>query len=159
VECRRDREGFSARATHWRSPTLETCREGAIREQKRIPKAQRFGGRVWRDFRVRRLGHPASRLEQFSTDLFAAGSDVGGAFILHYDGVAWTRTEIPGASSLAGLWGSSASDVYAVGNGIFHYDGQTWTKIDERSGADIWGPSPTDVYVVGASGLILHGTP
>jgi hypothetical protein len=51
------------------------------------------------------------------------------------------------------LWGSSSSDVYAVGNGIMHWDGATWSQSDTPSGgtlwAAIWGGGPKDVFVVG----------
>lgn len=63
--------------------------------------------------------------------------------------------------SLNGIWGSSPSDIFAVGdNGmILHYDGESWQQ--EYSGTTenlngVWGTSASSVYVVGANGLILH---
>ncbi|MGH7526872.1 MAG: hypothetical protein ACREMX_09225 [Gemmatimonadales bacterium] len=72
---------------------------------------------------------------------------------------------------LTGVWGSSASDVFAVGesleeveSGILHYDGQAWSE--QLGSADlvlraVWGASATDVYAVGwqfdlGVGAILH---
>jgi hypothetical protein len=55
------------------------------------------------------------------------------------------------------IWGSSSSDVFAVGGWgqgtIQHYDGSTWSTmsndIPTSSGfTGIWGSSPSDVYVV-----------
>jgi hypothetical protein len=61
---------------------------------------------------------------------------------------------------LFGVWGTSASDVFAVGAGppgppgvILHYDGASWTMIASSStdGFDgVWGSSSSDVYVVGS---------
>lgn len=69
----------------------------------------------------------------------------------------------PSAQGLNGVWGASATDVFAVGeNGtILHYDGVTWllptSGTTERLHA-VWGSSGTDVFVVGGGGVIRHGT-
>jgi hypothetical protein len=64
-------------------------------------------------------------------------------------------------ADLAGLWGASATDVFAVGeldtprrlsSVIFHYDGNGWTQqLDQtdRTLRGVWGSSPSDVYAVG----------
>lgn len=59
------------------------------------------------------------------------------------------------------MWGTSPSDVYAVGfrGTILHYDGTGWSSM--VSGTpwelwDVWGTSATDVYAVGYLGTILH---
>ena len=64
---------------------------------------------------------------------------------------------------LTGVWGSSASDVFAVGdNGtILHYNGNAWSPMSiPTSGSlcDVWGSSASDVFVVGGypGGIILH---
>ncbi len=67
-----------------------------------------------------------------ATDVFAAGSEIanGGTsvagVIMHYDGTAWTETVINATAALYGVWGSSASDVYCVGQSgvIVHYGPQ-----------------------------------
>ena len=69
---------------------------------------------------------------------------------------------------LKDIWGSSATDVYAVGQYepydsdltdfrgvILHYDGAAWTEVFRQPATDlrhIWGTSATDVYVTGAQG-------
>src|SRR6185503_18445022 len=68
---------------------------------------------------------------------------------------------------LYGVWGSSASDVYAVGHAtdtsgnqvplVYHNDGTAWTEASPSlpagwSGAHlygVWGSSAADVYAVG----------
>jgi hypothetical protein len=65
--------------------------------------------------------------------------------ILHYDGQSWTFMEDPTPENfLAGVWGVSSTDVYAVGwNGtILHYDGISWTPMNSGTTEGlngIWG--------------------
>ena len=61
--------------------------------------------------------------------------------------------------ALNDIWGSSSSDVYAVGpTTVLHYDGTRWTKLPLSGGDRVWGTSPRDVFVLQAH-AILHGTP
>jgi len=64
-------------------------------------------------------------------------------------------------NTLYGVWGSSGTDVFAVGASgvILHYNGVTWSPM--TSGATqwlhgVWGSSGTDVFAVGSGGIILH---
>lgn len=62
----------------------------------------------------------------------------------------------PTTESIRGVWGFSANDVYAVGEGgiILHYDGSNWTEMTSNTTATlqaIWGTSNTDLYAVGYS--------
>jgi hypothetical protein len=93
-----------------------------------------------------------------SNDAWAIGAY--GA-ILHGDGTRWTTISTtlarPGAAAPASntsLWGSSASDVYAVGLGtVLHYDGARWSYVDTSPGqvtSAIWGNGPSDVWIGGA---------
>jgi hypothetical protein len=66
------------------------------------------------------------------------------------------------SSFLHAVWGSSASDVYAVGNPgvILHSTGRGWSKQTSPVSGNlngVWGTGPTDVYVVGEGGT-LHST-
>jgi hypothetical protein len=61
---------------------------------------------------------------------------------------------------LQGIWGASASDVFAAGSGgIQHYDGNTWS-FQQLNGGDslqgVWGSSSSDIFVVSHQGSILH---
>ncbi len=74
----------------------------------------------------------------------------------------WTDKSTPLTNWLFDVWGSSNTDVYAVGNEgrIFHYDG-SWSSIpmdnpDNDTLYGIWGASATDIFAVGANGTILH---
>lgn len=86
--------------------------------------------------------------------------------ILHPSGNGgWTaQTSYLTTRVLRGVWGSSSSDVYVVGEGgmIFHGVGDgSWSE--QNSGVfnvlyGIWGHGSADIYVVGRSGTILHST-
>ncbi len=88
------------------------------------------------------------------------------------DGLNWTPIDLPGAggshSYLMDVWGSSSSDIYAVGYGedvgfntvplIYHStNGTNWTRATLTlptgwsfgSLYGVWGSSATDVYTVG----------
>ena len=89
---------------------------------------------------------------------------------LHYNGNTWSyMPDLLGTpnSNLKGIWGSSGSDIFVVGDRgvvsdqgyIIHYDGNTWSRME--SGAHdnltaVWGSSDSDVFAVGDKGTILH---
>jgi hypothetical protein len=68
--------------------------------------------------------------------------------------------------TLHGVFGSSGTDVYAVGTGpgIYHYDGNVWQplaapgQITETLYA-VWARSADEVYAVGENGVILRYVP
>ncbi len=71
-------------------------------------------------------------------------------------------------SALLGVWGSSATDVWAVGGDprtgtgplVLHYDGTTWTKLDAGvRNVDLWwvhGFAGGPVFMSGSKGTILR---
>jgi len=70
--------------------------------------------------------------------------------------------------SILGIWGTSASDIFAVGGPltqpgeafILHYNGTDWTRMPAPTDSPtlwwVYGFSPTDVWAVGELGVILH---
>lgn len=63
--------------------------------------------------------------------------------------------------NLFSVWGSSATDVFVVGDkaSIFHYDGETWRKETSTATADlfsVWGTGPDQVFACGGGGTILR---
>jgi hypothetical protein len=88
-------------------------------------------------------------------DVFAVGSR---GRILHFDGTAWSPMTSPTSQDFRDIWGSSSSNVYAVGvGGILHYDGTSWTVIKDSDTWRVWGVG-TDVFVL-SGGQVIHGTP
>lgn len=66
-------------------------------------------------------------------------------------------------ADLEAMWGSSATDVWAVGqNGTLrHATGAAgaWTVVASPTGEDlhgVWGSGPSDVWAVGDAGTVLH---
>jgi hypothetical protein len=88
------------------------------------------------------------------------GGTNGPNALQHWNGTSWTPTA--DTLDVVALWGSSSTDVYAVGGKkIQRYDGVGWTEV--TSGASnpllsIWGSSSTDIYAGGFSGTLVHST-
>ncbi len=62
---------------------------------------------------------------------------------------------------LLGIWGSSSTDIFAVGDNatILHYDGKSWTPMDARTEkylTKVRGLSSDCVYAVGDDGLVIR---
>jgi len=73
----------------------------------------------------------------------------------------WVTMTSGTTEHLYSVWGSSCSNVFAVGdNGtILRYNGRTWTSMTSGTSMGlqgIWGSSATNVFAVGWSGTILH---
>jgi hypothetical protein len=122
-----------------------------------------------------------------SLDIWAASSGAAFALVdgsspspfLRYNGASWFSLPADGielgeAGGFFALWGSSATDVYAVGAtpdtgsarrpSAARYDGREWLPVElppvaGLSLSDVWGSSELDVYAVGsaaARGVVLH---
>jgi hypothetical protein len=73
----------------------------------------------------------------------------------------WTYEESGTRRHLRDVWGTSANDVYVVGDAgtIRHYDGTKWTSQDSGTRAalrGVHGSSSSNVFAVGDDGTILH---
>jgi len=73
----------------------------------------------------------------------------------------WTSMTSGTTTDLYSDWGSSGSDVFAVGlNGtILHYNGSAWISMTSGTTedlTDVWGSSGSDVFAMGFNGTILH---
>lgn len=97
-----------------------------------------------------------------ATDAFAVGRTASGGVVLRRSsGGTWVVQTLPPANKLNAVWGSSASNVFAVGDvgTILHFDGTTWTRMTSPTGFDLQsvsGSSPTDVFAVGNNGAIIR---
>jgi hypothetical protein len=97
-----------------------------------------------------------------------------GGMILRYDRAtdAFTRMTTPGTDAIFGIWGSSPTDVWAVGGAIggasgafaWKLDGDSWVPADgfpdTLAGTDamwkVWGRGAGDVWIVGTGGKVVH---
>jgi hypothetical protein len=82
-----------------------------------------------------------------------------------WNGTAWTTFSTPAfGGTLYATWGTSTSDVYAVGDSakIFHWTGSAWTAESPPTGfttalRGVWGAADGSVvYAVGLNGSILE---
>lgn len=94
--------------------------------------------------------------------------------VIVYDPATGTIDERPIVSengALYGVWGASATDVWAVGHdpdstgelsAAFHWDGVAWSEValpPAAAGLDlfkVWGTAAADVWACGAGGTLLH---
>lgn len=85
----------------------------------------------------------------------------GGAARRYRNG-SWTFNLTGVVTDLRDLWGTSESNVYAVGarGHVLHWNGSDWSPvagIPTTNGLNaIWGTSESDIFAVGDGGVILH---
>jgi hypothetical protein len=100
------------------------------------------------------------------TSLWAVGGDplsgTPAPVILYYDGTDWTdqTPTVDIAGALFKVWGASANDVYAVGQGgtILHYDGSEWTAEDSGTTSTFFtvhGQAGGEIYAVGGPPALI----
>lgn len=99
-------------------------------------------------------------------DVFVVGGYEGGDenaydIIVHYDGATWTIMHQGAPASLRHVWGTSDSNIFAVGDHgkILQYDGQQWSAMPSGTSENlkqVWGSSAQDIFIVGTHGSILH---
>ena len=75
--------------------------------------------------------------------------------------VVWSTMPSGTGAALLAVWGSSGSDVFAVGERgtILHYDGSAWSAQESGTTLNlngVWGSSGSDVFAVGLGGTILR---
>jgi photosystem II stability/assembly factor-like uncharacterized protein len=86
--------------------------------------------------------------------------------LFHFNGASFNLVAI-GPYDLYGVWGTSTSDVWAVGKdadigqaAVFHFNGIEWfeTSIDDNQTLySVWGTSTSDVWIAGnAPDLLRH---
>jgi hypothetical protein len=77
-------------------------------------------------------------------------------------------TGVPNYHALTKVWGTSSSDVWAVGSGgtVIHWDGAAWkpvpvppspTPVTNTFNA-VWGTGPKDVWIASSTAILFHNT-
>lgn len=99
-----------------------------------------------------------------SDDIFFGGS---GGTILRFHQGAFERMTTPRTGTIFGIWGATASDVWAVGDGgsggaiVWHFDGTQWTEPALPTGVPsrvfkVHGQATDDVWMSCGDGSVLH---
>lgn len=124
------------RALHWNGSTWT---EFPLPDDKRY-----FLSRIW-----------GSAPDNYWIAAGSPGNNVTERDLLHWNGSAWTAEahgNEPDDESPAGfmaIWGSSASNVYAVsGSALWHFDGHAWSDAGRGGGTDVFGSGADDVWVI-----------
>jgi uncharacterized protein YjdB len=72
----------------------------------------------------------------------------------------WAQLSSGFTEGINGLWGTSATDVFATAGGrVLRYAGTTWNSVFADAAflnMDVWGTSASDLYVVGGGARVLH---
>lgn len=73
------------------------------------------------------------------------------------------QNPLPQGNSLRGVWGSSGTNVLAVGESgtILRYNGSAWSPMTSGTTNPLygfWGSSENNVFAVGGGGTILHNS-
>jgi hypothetical protein len=74
----------------------------------------------------------------------------------------WVPQTVPVDRGLSGIWGTSASDVWAVGGRgtVLHYDGSSWSDVSPGTIVEdllsIHGTGVDDIWVAGKVGVAAH---
>ncbi len=94
-------------------------------------------------------------------DLWAVGYLHNEPLIVHFDGVAWSRSETEVSGTANAIEPLTLTDAWAVGAPIQRFDGTTWTEIaGVRPGGELLGVAsvtPSDVWAVGLVAAAKEG--
>jgi hypothetical protein len=119
----------------------------------------RWNGTSW--IVVSDFNKPVAATDNYN-GVWGAGADVwtvGNGTILHCRSSACSNESSGGAGALLGVWGSSATNVFAVGDDgrIVRYNGTSWSPMQSGTGrtlARVSGSGPNDVWALGDSTLL-----
>jgi protocatechuate 3,4-dioxygenase beta subunit len=119
-----------------------------------------WGGTGWEDRSPKNNGVPTAT--QFLYGVWGSGGHVWTVdylgTILHRDDAGnWSATS-SGPNMLMGVWGSSATDLWAVGlyGTLVRGNGTDWTSNWAVTLKGLWASGPSDAWAVGNAGTILH---
>ena len=73
----------------------------------------------------------------------------------------WTVMKSPVSEVLNGIWGTSGSNVFAVGRRgtVLRYDGSEWKKMESgvrHNLRSVWGSSADNVFTAGEAGTVIR---
>ena len=120
----------------------------------------RYNGTAWSV--VSDINKPIAAADNYNS-VWGSGNDVwvaGETTLLHCKSATSCAVESSGAGILYSLWGSSASNIFAVGSGgrILRFNGTSWSAMaspTSRALARVSGSGANDVWAVGDS-VLMH---
>ena len=102
----------------------------------------------------------AKGLDSGTVTITASAGGMSGTAQLSVSLRQWTAAVTGTDQGNGGIWGSSATNVYAANwVGVMHYDGTSWGLLNDlmwHTSLDVYGFGANDVWVVGAGGRILR---
>jgi hypothetical protein len=160
----------------WANTPTDAYAVGILVEQDATGSVYHYDGSAWTPMVLPRLGADELMFGVWGlsgTEIYAFGVNQFGfgeytPLIFRYDGTAWQTFPVPGGDMyITDMWGTSTSDLYAVGGRfesptqlVMHYDGSSWSVVQEikaESGAHaVWSSSATDVFVGQTIPSLLH---
>jgi len=98
--------------------------------------------------------------------IWTVGYYENSALVMNWNGNEWKSLKLEQYSGLTDIWGSSPTNIFAVGyNGtILKYNGNQWLKMDSQTDLSlfkIWGTNSNNIYATGydsrsGKGVLLH---
>jgi hypothetical protein len=160
-------EGLSqALLSVWGTSESDVWTVGSDVDDGTGPLVLRFDGDQWTRLMTGSVGDLWWAFGFEGGPVFMGG--VGGRVLRYQDGAFETQLT-PGTSTVYGIWGASADDLWAVGGDgaaggfAWRFDGSTWSDFalpaglrDSASLFKVWGRSKDDVWLVGTAGTLLH---
>jgi hypothetical protein len=160
----------------WANTATDVYAAGILVEENATGSVYHYDGSTWTPMTLPRLGADELMFGVWGlsgTEIFAFGVNQFGfgeytPLIFRYDGTAWQTFPVPtGDMYINDMWGTSTSDLYAVGGRfesptqlVMHYNGTAWSVVQEfkaETGAHaVWSSSPTDVFVGQTIPALLH---
>ena len=85
----------------------------------------------------------------------------GSGTVLHWDGTSWSPVPSGESDGIAGVWASSRTAAWAVGDVgvILRWNGAVWLPVASGTTEDlldVWGASAAQVWAVGQNGTLLR---
>jgi hypothetical protein len=135
---------------------------GALEVDGRGTNIIRWNGNKWNYFPISGEGWRNGIYGFDESNIWVVGGGTYG-IVDHWDGSSWThydgeyfRNNVDTVWALNSIWGSSAEDIWAVGQRgtLVHWDGEKWEKVDLSLPEDfifwdIHGTDSDDVYAAG----------
>ena len=160
----------------WANSPTDVYAAGILVEENATGSVYHYDGSTWTPMSLPRQGADELLFGVWGlsgTEIFAFGVNQFGfgeyaPLIMRYDGTAWQTFAVPaGDMYITDMWGTSGSDLYAVGGRfesptqlVMHYDGTSWSVVQEikaEAGAHaVWSSSATDVLVGQTIPPLLH---